>query len=43
MDLTSLIISPELLRLISEIDEFKGGWRVQNAQSPDRLKALRHD
>lgn len=41
MDLTSLIITPELLRLISEIDEFKGSWRVQNDQSPDRLLALR--
>jgi len=41
MDLTSLIITPELLRLISEIDEFKGSWRVQNDQSPDRLRALR--
>jgi len=42
MDLSSLIITPELLRLISEIDEFKGSWRVQNAQSPERLQALRH-
>ena len=42
MDLTSLSITPELLRLITEIDEFKGSWRVQNAQSPDRLQALRH-
>ncbi|MDH5259603.1 MAG: Fic family protein [Gammaproteobacteria bacterium] len=41
MDLTSLIITPELLRLISEIDEFKGSWRVQNDQSPDRLQVLR--
>lgn len=42
MDLRSLTITPELLRLISEIDEFKGSWRVQNAQSPERLQALRH-
>ena len=42
MDLTSLTLTPELLRLISEIDEFKGGWRAQNAQSPERLQALRH-
>ena len=41
MDLTSLIITPELLRLISEIDEFKGRWCVQSDQSPDRLQALR--
>jgi len=42
MDLTSLIITPELLRLISEIDEFKGSWRAHNTQSPERLKILRH-
>jgi Fic family protein len=42
MDLTTLPITPELLRLITEVDEFKGSWRVQNAQSPDRLQALRH-
>ena len=42
MDLTSLSITPELLRLITEIDEFKGSWRARNAQSPERLQALRH-
>ncbi len=42
MDLRSLSITPELLRLITEIDEFKGGWRAQNAQNPERLQALRH-
>lgn len=41
MDVSSLNITPELLRLIAEIDEFKGGWRAQHAQSPDRLRALR--
>ncbi len=41
MDLSNLSITPELLRLITEIDEFKGSWRVQNAQSPERLQALR--
>jgi len=42
MDLQSLTITPELLRLITEIDEFKGTWRVQSAQSPQRLQTLRH-
>ena len=42
MDLKSLTITPELLRLITEIDEFKGSWRVQNAQSPECLQVLRH-
>ncbi|MCB1736028.1 MAG: Fic family protein [Gammaproteobacteria bacterium] len=41
MDLSALIITPELLRLITEIDEFKGSWRAQSAQSPERLQALR--
>ena len=42
MDLSSLSITPELLRLITEIDEFKGSWRAQGTQSPERLQALRH-
>ncbi len=42
MDLSSLVITPELLRLISEIDEFKGNWRAKNNQNPERLQALRH-
>jgi len=42
MDLSSLSITPELLRLITEIDEFKGSWRAQSAQSPEVLQALRH-
>ncbi len=42
MDLRSLSITPELLRLITDIDEFKGSWRVQEGQNPERLQALRH-
>jgi Fic family protein len=34
-------ISQEVLRLIAEIDEFKGRWRALNALAPDRLAALR--
>ena len=41
MDLSSLSISPELLRLIVEIDEFKGSWRAQSTQNAERLQALR--
>ncbi len=41
MDLSSLSITPELLRLISEIDEFKGNWRARSNQNPERLQALR--
>ncbi|MDQ6997749.1 MAG: Fic family protein [Mariprofundus sp.] len=42
MNLTNLIITPELLRTISEIDEFNGGWKVQNNLNPDYLTKLRH-
>ena len=36
-------ITPELLNLISEIDEFKGAWRALGSLAPERLKALRAD
>ncbi len=35
-------ITPELLALIAEIDEFKGAWRALGTIAPERLKALRH-
>ncbi|MGK0186391.1 MAG: Fic family protein [Verrucomicrobiales bacterium] len=34
-------ITPELLALLSEIDEFKGAWRALGTLAPDRLFALR--
>ena len=34
-------ITPEILALISEIDEFKGAWRALGTLAPERLKALR--
>ena len=34
-------ITPELLALIAEIDEFKGAWRALGTLAPDRLSALR--
>lgn len=37
----SLTITPEILSLIAEIDEFKGAWRALGALAPDRLSALR--
>lgn len=36
-----LKISPEMLRLIGEIDEFKGGWRALTTVLPERLVALK--
>jgi Fic family protein len=37
----SLEITPEILRLIAEIDEFKGAWRALGTLAPERLSALR--
>lgn len=37
----SLQITPEVLRLVARIDEFKGAWRALGALAPDRLSALR--
>jgi len=37
----SLVISPELLRLVAGIDEFKGAWRAFGTLAPERLQALR--
>ena len=37
----SLQITPPVLTLISEIDEFKGAWRALRTLAPERLSALR--
>lgn len=37
----TLTITPEILALISEIDEFKGAWRALGTLAPERLQALR--
>ena len=39
--LDDILITPEMLLLIAEIDEFKGAWRALGALSPERLDALR--
>jgi len=36
-----LEISPDILNLIAEIDEFKGAWRALGTLAPERLSALR--
>ena len=38
---STLQITPEVLALIAEIDEFKGAWRALGALAPERLSALR--
>jgi hypothetical protein len=37
----NLILTPDLLRLVGEIDEFKGAWRALGSLAPDRLATLR--
>lgn len=37
----SLIITPEILNLIAEIDEFKGAWQQMGRLTPDRLSAIK--
>lgn len=41
MNLTALKISPEMLRLIAEMDEFKGSWRMMTTLAPERLAVLK--
>ncbi len=36
-----LVLGPDLVKLIAEIDEFKGRWEAFKTLSPDRLSALR--
>ena len=36
----NILITPEILGLISSIDEFKGAWRALGTLAPDRLSAL---
>lgn len=38
---TSIQITPEILGLIAELDEFKGAWRAAAHLAPDRLTRLR--
>ncbi len=41
MKIGGLKISPEMLRLIGEIDEFKGSWRTLTTLAPERLAVLK--
>src|SRR3954469_21530438 len=37
----TLEITPEILNLIAELDEFKGAWQALGTLAPERLSALR--
>lgn len=41
MKIGALRITPEILRLIAEIDEFKGTWRTLTTLAPERLDVLK--
>lgn len=41
MNIESLRITPEILSLISEIDEFKGAWRALGQLGPEQLSSLK--
>jgi Fic family protein len=38
----NVLLTSELLRLVGEIDEFKGAWKAFGNLAPDRLATLRH-
>ncbi len=41
LNTNTIYITPETLKLISQIDEFKGAWRALGTLAPERLSALR--
>jgi len=41
LDTTTLRITPEILSMVAEIDEFKGVWRAIGRIAPERLSGLR--
>jgi Fic family protein len=41
LEFSTLRITPEVLSLIAEIDEFKGAWRAIGRIAPERLSGLR--
>ncbi|NTE63552.1 Fic family protein, partial [Agrobacterium fabrum] len=41
LNTASVCITPEILSLIAEIDEFKGAWRAIGRIAPERLSSLR--
>jgi Fic family protein len=37
----NLVLTPDVLRLVGEIDEFKGAWKALGSLAPERLATLR--
>ena len=40
-EIKNITITPEILKLIADIDEFKGCWKVIETLAPERLTSLR--
>ncbi len=41
-NIQTIEITPNILALLSKLDEFKGAWRALGLLAPERLRALRH-
>jgi Fic family protein len=41
MNINQVVITPEILTLIAEIDEFKGSWRSLKTLAPEKLATLK--
>ncbi len=41
MNIATLIITPEILNQIAEIDEFKGAWKALSTLAPEQLNSLK--
>ena len=39
-EIKNITITPEILKLIAEIDEFKGRWKAMQTLAPERLISL---
>src|ERR1035438_8735662 len=40
-DIKNIIITPEILKRIADIDEFKGRWKAIETLAPEKLTSLR--
>ncbi len=40
-EIKNITITPEILKLIADIDEFKGRWKVIESLAPEKLTSLR--
>ena len=40
-EIRNIAITPEVLKLVAEIDEFKGRWKVMDSLAPEKLTSLR--